>query len=335
MRTRARLAESLPGGATFRFGNVTDPASLSRDGFRGEPFDALVSCLASRTGAPRDAWAIDPLAHVRALDAARNVGVTQVVLLSASCVQKPRPAFQHAKLAFEKSLIDSGLAFSIVRPTAFFKSLSGQVERVKQGKPFLVFGDGTLTACKPIGDDDLAAKLADCLDDSSRRDRLLPIGGPGPSIQFNHAAATGRAAVRAVRMGAALSPRARRPARRDHRRVRDGGARLARVRGQGRADAHRPLLRHRIDARARPEDRPLRRRCHAVDRQREAVRLLRARATTRVCQAAPRRSSAAPTPRSERNNPAAQPRRPSQRRQPFGSVRAAWWLRETMRAPVK
>ena len=40
-------------GAALRFGDVTDPASLARDGFCGERFDALVSCLASRTGAPK------------------------------------------------------------------------------------------------------------------------------------------------------------------------------------------------------------------------------------------------------------------------------------------
>jgi divinyl chlorophyllide a 8-vinyl-reductase len=62
------------------------------------------------------------------------------VLLSAICAQKPLLAFQHAKLAFEAALIDSGLTYSIVRPTAFSKSLSGQVERVKRGRPFLVFG---------------------------------------------------------------------------------------------------------------------------------------------------------------------------------------------------
>ncbi len=169
-------------GATVRVGDVTDPASLARDAFRGERFDALVSCLASRTGAPRDAWAIDHQAHVHALAAAQKAGVSQVVQLSAICVQKPLLAFQHAKLAFERVLVESGVAWSIVRPTAFFKSLSGQVERVKQGKPFLVFGDGMLTACKPISDDDLAAYLADCLDDASRRNRVLPIGGPGPAI---------------------------------------------------------------------------------------------------------------------------------------------------------
>jgi divinyl chlorophyllide a 8-vinyl-reductase len=175
-------AERLFPGATVRVGDVTDPASLARDGFCGERFDALVSCLASRTGAPHDAWAIDHRAHLQALGAAQQAGVTQMVLLSAICVQKPLLAFQHAKLAFEKVLVESGITYSIVRPTAYFKSLSGQVERVKQGKPFLVFGDGTLTACKPISDDDLGEYLAGCLDDPSRHNRILPIGGPGEAI---------------------------------------------------------------------------------------------------------------------------------------------------------
>ncbi len=169
-------------GATVRFGDVSSPASLARDGFCGERFDALVSCLASRTGAPKDAWAIDHQAHVQALATAQQAGVRHMVLLSAICVQKPLLAFQQAKLAFEKQLIASGLTYSIMRPTAFFKSLSGQVERVRQGKPFLVFGDGHLTACKPISDHDLGAYLAACLTDGSRHNRILPIGGPGPAI---------------------------------------------------------------------------------------------------------------------------------------------------------
>ena len=172
----------LLAGATVRWGDVCDPASLARDAICGESFDALVSCLASRTGAPKDAWAIDHQAHLHALAAAQSAGVSQVVLLSAICVQKPLLAFQQAKLAFEKQLVESGLTYSIVRPTAFFKSLSGQVDRVKRGKPFLVFGDGTLTACKPISDDDLGDYLAGCLDDSSRHNRVLPIGGPGEAI---------------------------------------------------------------------------------------------------------------------------------------------------------
>ena len=169
-------------GAELRFGDVSDPVSLARDGICGERFDALLSCMASRTGAPQDAWAIDYQAHMHALTAAQEAGVSHFLLLSAICVQKPRLAFQQAKLAFETQLMESGLTYSIVRPTAFFKSLSGQIERLRRGKPFLVFGDGTLTACKPISDGDLADYLADCLDDESRHNRILPIGGPGEAI---------------------------------------------------------------------------------------------------------------------------------------------------------
>ena len=180
-RSAQDTTQQLP-GATVRLGDVTDPASLARDGFRGERFDAVISCLASRTGAPKDAWAIDHQAHLNALAAAQAAGVSHFVLLSAICVQKPLLAFQQAKLAFERALVDSGLAYTIVRPTAFFKSLSGQVERVRRGKPFLVFGDGQLTACKPISDDDLGDYLAACLDDPSRHNRVLPVGGPGDAI---------------------------------------------------------------------------------------------------------------------------------------------------------
>jgi divinyl chlorophyllide a 8-vinyl-reductase len=76
----------------------------------------------------------------------------------------------------------SPLTWSIVRPTAYFKSLSGQVARVQQGRPFLVFGNGKLTACKPISDADLGRYLTLCLTDATKQNCILPIGGPGPAI---------------------------------------------------------------------------------------------------------------------------------------------------------
>lgn len=161
--------------------DVTQPNALARS-LGPEPFDAVISCLASRTGAPRDAWAIDHAANLAALQAAKAAGIPRFILLSAICVQKPMLEFQRAKLAFEAELQASGLAWSIVRPTAFFKSLSGQVDRVAKGKPFLIFGDGRLTACKPISDVDLGRYLCACLTDPALENRILPIGGPGPAI---------------------------------------------------------------------------------------------------------------------------------------------------------
>jgi divinyl chlorophyllide a 8-vinyl-reductase len=242
-------------GATVRFGDVTDPSSLARDGFRGEPFDVLVSCLASRTGSPDDAWAIDYGAHVSALHASKAAGVTQMILLSAICVQKPVLAFQHAKLAFEEMLAASGLDYTIVRPTAYFKSLSGQVGRLKRGKPFLVFGDGTRTACKPISDDDLGNFLAECVDNEARRNRVLPIGGPGEAItpkeqgerlfallgrepRFTHVPGPAAGCDRGCPGDA-----------------REGGSGAS---GQGRTRAHRTLLRHGVHARPGCDDREVR-----------------------------------------------------------------------------
>lgn len=170
----------LPGCRT-REGQVTDPGTVRSVMREAKPV-AIVSCLASRTGAPAEAWEVDHAAHSATLKAALAEDVRHFVLLSAICVQKPLLEFQRAKLAFEAELMASGLDWSIVRPTAYFKSLSGQVARVRAGRPYLVFGDGRITACKPISDRDLGRFLSLCLTDPEKRNRVLPIGGPGSAI---------------------------------------------------------------------------------------------------------------------------------------------------------
>jgi len=181
IRPRPDAAALLP-GITLREGDPTDARSIRHDGLRDDKFDVVLSCLASRTGAPRNAWAVDYRAHMDLLSAAQAAGIGHMILLSALCVQKPRLAFQHAKLAFETALAEAPVDHTIVRPTAFFKSLSGQVKRVRDGKPYLIFGDGRITSCKPIHDDDLAAFLARCVTEPGLRNRTLPIGGPGPAL---------------------------------------------------------------------------------------------------------------------------------------------------------
>jgi divinyl chlorophyllide a 8-vinyl-reductase len=160
---------------------LTEQGSLFQ-ALNGKRVDAVISCLATRTGSVSDAWTVEHDAQVNLLKESAAAGARHFVLLSAICVQKPRLAFQHAKLAFEQRLMESGLVWSIVRPTAFFKSLSGQVTRVQAGKPYLVFGNGTMTSCKPISNRDLARFLVGCLSDPDARNAILPIGGPGAAI---------------------------------------------------------------------------------------------------------------------------------------------------------
>ena len=180
-RPDAAIVEDALAGVMRRVVELTDAVQTAKV-LDGLEVDATISCLASRSGIAADAWAVDHRANANLLVAAKRAGAKQFVLLSAICVQRPRLAFQHAKLAFEAALMDSGIDYTVVRPTAFFKSLSGQVGRVRQGKPFLLFGDGRQTACKPIGERDLARFLADCLEDPASRNQMLPIGGPGAAI---------------------------------------------------------------------------------------------------------------------------------------------------------
>jgi divinyl chlorophyllide a 8-vinyl-reductase len=174
-------AEDLA-GAELRVCDPCDPNSMWEQAFRGDHFDVVISCIASRSGAPNDVSRVDWGANVNLLKGITNPKTCHFILLSAICVQRPKLAFQFAKLEFEERLKNSGLRYSIVRPTAYFKSLAGQLERVKRGGAYLVFGDGELTACKPVGEADLAAFMVDCIDDPERHNAVLPIGGPGPAL---------------------------------------------------------------------------------------------------------------------------------------------------------
>ena len=142
-----------------------------------EKVDVIISCLASRTGEPKDAHLVDYKLNCLLLEKAKALKCSQFILLSAICVQKPRLAFQFEKLAFEEELKKSGLNFSIVRPTAYFKSLSGQIENIKKGKPYVYFGDGQITQCNPISEKDLSLYILSCIKDKTKWRKILPIGG--------------------------------------------------------------------------------------------------------------------------------------------------------------
>ncbi|KAL1803826.1 hypothetical protein ACET3Z_032473 [Daucus carota] len=175
-------------GANVCFSDVTSLDSLDKslEGL-GVEVDVVVSCLASRSGGVKDSWKIDYEATKNSLVAGKKYGASHFVLLSAICVQKPLLEFQRAKLKFEAELMkeaeeDNGFTYSIVRPTAFFKSLGGQVELVKDGKPYVMFGDGKLCACKPMSEADLASFISDCVLSEDKINQVLPIGGPGKAL---------------------------------------------------------------------------------------------------------------------------------------------------------
>lgn len=144
----------------------------------GGNVEAIISCLASRSGVKKDAYAIDYQATLNCLESGKDASVNarHFVLLSAFCVKNPWLQFQQAKLKLEAALeTQTDLTWSIVRPTAFFKSVSGQLEIVQDGKPFVMFGDGEVTRCNPISEADLATYLVDCIVDKSRENKIINV----------------------------------------------------------------------------------------------------------------------------------------------------------------
>jgi len=161
--------------------DVSDPVQLEKTMAQihteNGGIESVVSCLASRSGIKREAFQIDYQATRNCMEAGIKCDANHFVLLSAICVRKPLLQFQLAKLKFEAALQDqSAMTWSIVRPTAFFKSVSGQLERVQDGSSFLMFQDST--RCNPIAESDLATYLIDCISDESRRNKIINLGGP-------------------------------------------------------------------------------------------------------------------------------------------------------------
>jgi divinyl chlorophyllide a 8-vinyl-reductase len=172
-------------GANIVVGNVQNEKEI---GTIVEEFLPTVSicCLASRSGIKRDSWDIDYLGGLNVLNAfSQHSKATcpHFVLLSAFCVGKPRLQFQKAKLKLEAAIrANDRVSHSIVRPTAFFKSIDGQIESVRKGTPVLYFGDGTCSA-NAICAGDLAKFMCDCAFDSSLlMNSTLAVGGPGFTI---------------------------------------------------------------------------------------------------------------------------------------------------------
>ena len=160
--------------------DITCESSINKVFNQNPDISTVISCIASRTGGIRDSWMVDFELNKSIISAAKRFHVRKFVLLSAICVQKPVLNFQLAKLAFEKELKLSGLDYTIVRPTSFFKSLSGQIDRVRKGKKFILFDTGENTRTKPISENDLAQFIVQSVDNKAMRNQTISIGGPGP-----------------------------------------------------------------------------------------------------------------------------------------------------------
>jgi NADH dehydrogenase len=117
------------------------------------------------------------------LGAAKDAGVSRFVFVSTIAVRYPEKKsypYARAKETAEQRVKDSGLDWTIVRPTLVFgegspiqDSLAGLAQ-----KPFTpLFGNGR-TQVQPIAADDVARAIADVVEDPSTIGAEIDLGGP-------------------------------------------------------------------------------------------------------------------------------------------------------------
>ncbi|MFZ1625510.1 MAG: NAD(P)H-binding protein [Gammaproteobacteria bacterium] len=174
--TRSLKKDPLFDGAEVVVADVADPASIAKIFTR--KVDVVISCLATRSGLPKDFDDIDYKATLNVLNVAQENGTAKFILLSAICVRKPDLPLQLAKLKMEDALMRSGIDYTIVRPTAYFWVFDSQSKMIAKGKPGYVVGSGDQSHHNPIAREDLAEFMVSSIGNSERKDRVFVLGGP-------------------------------------------------------------------------------------------------------------------------------------------------------------
>jgi NADH dehydrogenase len=129
---------------------------------------------------------------IRVIDAAQRHGVRRFLLMSANGVDAGSTAYQRTKLAAERYLQDSGLDWTIFRPSVVFGDPRGRMEFATQLKrdiidppvpaPLFFPGINPLAAgcfeLSPVHVKDVAAAFTIALEDDATLRQVLHLGGP-------------------------------------------------------------------------------------------------------------------------------------------------------------
>jgi len=173
---RARDLAAL--GVEVRAGDLVEPGSLPA-GIRGA--DVVVAAAHGLLGRGRyRSSLVDDTGHRALIDAAKAQGVSHFMYTSVLGASPSHPvAFWRTKYAIERYLEASGLAHTILRPTAFMETHAHELlgKAIVDGKAAVVFGSGTRLV-NFVAAADVAAIAAMALADRTAPSRTIEIGGP-------------------------------------------------------------------------------------------------------------------------------------------------------------
>lgn len=178
-RSPARADALREVGAEVVQGDLLDRASLER-ACNGADF--VIAAAHSLFGRGRYASIhVDDRGHRHLIEAAGNAGVRRFVYTSVYSYDPAYDAvpFIRIKRHIESVLRSSGIAFTVVRPTAFMDAHAHLLigVPVMMGRTVMLFGRGE----RPrnfVAAEDVAVLALRCLDDSALAGATLDIGGP-------------------------------------------------------------------------------------------------------------------------------------------------------------
>lgn len=184
LRSNREQATLEQQGFETAIGDITDVPSLVQAMQGIQTVVNLVALIKEKGDATFER--INYQGSVNVVDAARQAGVRRIVQMSANGAGNlPEHPYMHTKWRAENYVKDSGLDWTIFRPSIIFgPSESRQVHFISQladvvaKAPLIpVVGDGT-SKFQPIHLDDVSASFAAALQDSSTIGQTYEIAGP-------------------------------------------------------------------------------------------------------------------------------------------------------------
>lgn len=159
-------------------GNLADPESLE---FAVRGARVVITAAHSILGRGHESSdAVDDAGHRSLIDAAKSAGVEHFIYTSVFQASSDHPIdFWRTKARVEEYLQDSGMTFTIVRPTSFMDTHAYELigKSVIEGKRVMLTGSGT-NPRNFVASEDVAKVIAGALRIPSLRGEVIEVGGP-------------------------------------------------------------------------------------------------------------------------------------------------------------
>lgn len=175
VRLSSRYSELEQRGAEIFIGDLRQERDITK-AVQGVQF--IISAHGSNE-ASGSAQELDYRANIDLIDAAKANGIEHFVLISVLGVDRgyeDAPVFK-AKRAVEIYLQNSGLSYTILRPSGFAANLIPAAERFRQSGIYLLVGDDE-TRTSIVSTDDLAEIAIKSVSAPGAKNQAIAVGGP-------------------------------------------------------------------------------------------------------------------------------------------------------------